>query len=114
MAGSFGDLLKQAGLEASAAGKADAPEATQADSADADAFTHANKVVVRRERKGHGGKTVTRISGILTGREALAQRLKKQMGVGARVDGETLVLHGDQRERVARWLESHGLTIVRA
>ena len=112
MAGSFGDLLKKAGLEATATPTT--PKAESGAPAAPDALAFAAKVVVRRERKGHGGKTVTRITGVESDLSSLVKRLKKQMGVGARVDDETLVLHGDQRERVARWLESHGATVVRA
>ena len=114
MAGSFGDLLKQVGLAASdtPAPDASSPVAKPADVVE-EPVTYGRKVVVRREKKVQGGKTITRVSGIASGLEPLAQRLKKQLGAGARVEDDTLVLHGDQRERVARWLESQGATVVR-
>ncbi|MCA9610150.1 MAG: translation initiation factor [Myxococcales bacterium] len=70
-------------------------------------FPH--KVVVRREKKGRGGKTVTRIQGIPEAeREALAARLKKALGCGAAVEGEDLVLLGSLVDRAADWLEAEG------
>jgi len=69
------------------------------------------KIVVRRERKGHGGKTVTRITGFRTGPEAmesLARELAKRLGVGAKVEGEHLWVQGDQVERLQDILPQMG------
>jgi translation initiation factor 1 len=73
------------------------------------------RVVLRMERKGHGGKTVT----VLTGFEAppgalkkLSRQLKKQMGCGARIMDSDVVLQGDLRERVRAWLLSQGVRRV--
>jgi len=71
--------------------------------------TFAPKVVVRRETKGRGGKTVTRVSGIEAAhREALAGRMKKALGCGAVVEGEDVVLLGSLVDRAADWLEAAG------
>jgi translation initiation factor 1 len=80
-----------------------APGAAQAASA---------KAVVRRERSGHGGKTVTRIEQLdhdAAGLEALAKRLKKALGCGARVEAGAIVLQGELEERAAAWLEAEGV-----
>jgi translation initiation factor 1 len=69
------------------------------------------KVVVRFEAKGHGGKTVTRISGLDLDPAALqvmAKALKKAMGTGARVVDEDVLVQGKAVERVARWLKKNG------
>jgi translation initiation factor 1 len=70
------------------------------------------KVVVRRERKGHGGKTVTRVEGLAplgaAGVDDVARRLKKAMGCGATVEGDDVLVQGDQVERVADWLGREG------
>lgn len=69
----------------------------------------ASKVVVRREKKGRGGKTVTRISGVGPAhRDALAARMKKALGCGAQVEGEDVVLLGALVDRAAEWLEAEG------
>jgi translation initiation factor 1 (eIF-1/SUI1) len=69
----------------------------------------APKVVVRREKKGRGGKTATRITGIgAEHREELAGRMKSALGCGAVVEGEDVVLLGSLVERAADWLEGQG------
>lgn len=72
------------------------------------------KLVVRMERKGHGGKTVTRVTGVDdSAREACARELKRALGTGVRVDDEgALLVQGDHVERVARLLEEMGATRV--
>ena len=68
----------------------------------------AKKVVVRRQKKGRGGKTATRISGVLEDRDAMAAELKKSLGCGAVVEGEDIVLLGSLVDRAADWLEAQG------
>ena len=73
------------------------------------------RVTVRRERSGRGGKTVTLAEGPgLAGREldGLARAAASALGLGARVEGGALVLQGDQRERLARWLAGLGYAQV--
>jgi translation initiation factor 1 (eIF-1/SUI1) len=72
-------------------------------------------VVVRREKKGRGGKAVTIAEGAgLVGRDLneLARAAAKALGTGARVEGGALVVQGEQVERVAAFLASRGLTDV--
>lgn len=69
------------------------------------------RVTVRRERSGRGGKTVTLAEGPgLAGHDlaALARNAAKALGLGARVEGGALVLQGDQVERLAEWLAARG------
>ena len=72
-------------------------------------------LVVRREKKGRGGKTVTRISGL--GDQdlpALARDLKRALGCGATVEEGDVLVQGAQVERAAAWLEQRfGRTVVR-
>jgi translation initiation factor 1 (eIF-1/SUI1) len=105
MSGSLRDLLNKAGLQASAA-----PEAAPAEASPAapEAMAFAPKVVVRISKKGRGGKVATTIEGVTAGREELVDQLKRQLGTGGRVEGEVVVVHGDQVERIARWIESQG------
>jgi translation initiation factor 1 len=69
------------------------------------------KLTVRFEAKGHGGKTVTRISGLTEdpqGLNELARELKKAMGAGARVEEDDVLVQGKLVERVAEWLTKRG------
>lgn len=73
------------------------------------------KLVVRREKKGRGGKTATVIEGLQRSPEALeslAQQLRRTLGCGAHVEGTSIVLTGAQTERVREWLTSQGATRV--
>jgi translation initiation factor 1 len=112
--GTLGDLLARRGIASEAppaAGEpapAPAPPAPPADGPD---LSRCGKVVVRRERKGHGGKTATVVAGLgLPARdlERLARAVRRALGCGATVDGDTLVVQGDQAVRVQAWLAEHG------
>jgi len=76
------------------------------------------RAVVRLERKGRGGKEATVIEKLALSPSALegwANALKRALGCGGCVEGDALVVQGDQRERVARWLEARGVRkVVRA
>ena len=68
-----------------------------------------DKVVVRLERKGHGGKAVTVVSGVLAGpRDDVMVELKKKLGTGARVEGDDIVVQGDVVDRVISFLQAAG------
>lgn len=74
------------------------------------------RVTVRLERSGHGGKSVTRVEGPgLAGADlaALARELAKALGVGVRVEGVELLVQGDQRERLGEALGRRGFADVR-
>jgi len=71
--------------------------------------------VLRRERKGHAGKEVTRVEKLGLTDGALAswcQALKRELGVGGQVDGADLVFQGDQCDRLAPMLEARGVRKV--
>lgn len=68
--------------------------------------------MLRRERKGHGGKTATVIAGLaLAPRdlERVTRELKRGLGCGASVAGDTVVLQGDLAARVEPWLAARGV-----
>jgi translation initiation factor 1 len=75
------------------------------------AFDRVGKLVLRREKKGRGGKTVTVIAGLgwrPRQLDALARALRKAFGCGSLVEGDTVVLQGDMTERTQRWLNDRG------
>lgn len=77
------------------------------------------RVEVRFERKGRGGKdvTVVRWMGAAPRQDALeslARACAKELGTGARVEGDSIVLQGRQVDRLANHLEStRGLRVQR-
>ena len=70
------------------------------------------RAVVRYERKGRGGKEATLIEQLALSPRERAEWLlamKQALGCGGTLEGEALVLQGDQRPRVRAWLEARGV-----
>jgi translation initiation factor 1 len=89
------------------------PEPLEA-GASAPARTYA-RAVVRMERSGRGGKEATVIEQLnLTPgeREDWLTALKAALGCGGTVEGETLMLQGDQRKRLPKLLAERGVQKV--
>lgn len=106
----LGELLREKGFAPSE--PAPEPPAEPAGEALLD-LSRAGKVVVARERKGRGGKTVTVVRGLPAGGlERLAREMRKALGCGAAVDGSSLVLQGDLTQRACAWLAGRGATRV--
>ncbi len=73
------------------------------------------RAVVRMERAGRGGKTVTVVEKLeLKPREleTWLGELKRALGCGGVIERGALVLQGDTRERVGAWLAKRGVKKV--
>ena len=73
------------------------------------------RAVVRLERKGHGGKTVSRISEMAHSEEDAAEcstYLRKQLGCGGTTEGTDILLQGDQRTQLESMLFALGVKRV--
>jgi translation initiation factor 1 len=73
------------------------------------------RAVVRYERKGHGGKEMTRVEHLGLSPKELERWLKEAkqgLGCGGVVEKDALLLQGDQRERLRAWLEKRGVAKV--
>lgn len=73
------------------------------------------RAVVRYERKGRGGKEATLVEQLALSPRERAEWLlamKQALGCGGTLEGETLVLQGDQRPRVRAWLEARGVARI--
>jgi translation initiation factor 1 len=73
------------------------------------------RAVVRLERTGRGGKEVTVIEHLAVPpmeREKWLKALKGALGCGGVVEGDALVLQGDQRTRVPKLLAARGVKKV--
>lgn len=105
----LGDLLRTQGVVvADAPPPGPAPEAPKVEPLD---FGGATKLVLRREKKGRGGKTATIIEGLKLPPSALdriARDLKRALGCGATIEGNTIVAHGDMSARLEPWLTARG------
>ena len=74
-----------------------------------------SRAVVRYERKGRGGKEATVVEQLALSPEERAEWLlamKQALGCGGVLEGESLVLQGDQRTRVRAWLEARGVARI--
>ncbi len=73
------------------------------------------RAVVRMERKGRGGKEATVVEKLDLPAAELSRwsdALKRSLGCGGGVEDGALVVQGDQRDRVVRWLEERGVKKV--
>ncbi|MEZ4366111.1 MAG: translation initiation factor [Kofleriaceae bacterium] len=73
------------------------------------------RAVVRYERKGRGGKEATLVEklGLAPAElERWCTELKAALGCGGAVDGDALVLQGDQRRRLEALLTARGVRKV--
>lgn len=74
------------------------------------------RVILARETKGRGGKTVTVVSfreGSPSDPEGLAKDLRTALGCGGAVEGDRVVLQGDQIERASAWFAKKGVRVTR-
>jgi len=76
------------------------------------------RVILRRETKNRGGKTVVVISGFpgagalpAPALEELARGLRKQLGCGGSVDGREIVVQGDRPAAVAEALRKMNFSV---
>ena len=111
----LGELLREKGFaESATAAASPTPPTTKPDEVDR-LLIRAGKLVLRREKKGRGGKTVTLLSGLdlhPAGYEEVAKALRKGLGCGSTVEQKTIVLQGDIQQRAETWLRAHGATKV--
>ena len=72
---------------------------------------NAQKLTVRKEKKGRGGKTVTVVEGYKGNPqtlENLCKEVKQQCGVGGSVDRKTFIIQGDKADQVVKILIKEG------
>lgn len=72
---------------------------------------NAQKLSVRKEKKGRGGKTVTVVEGYQGNPqtlEALCKKVKQQCGAGGAVDKKTFIIQGDKADQVVKILIKEG------
>lgn len=73
-------------------------------------------ILIYKQRKGRKGKTVTLIKGIdlpLEQLKAISKELKQYCGVGGNIEGEEIMLQGDQRTKAEKYLSTKYLGKVK-
>jgi translation initiation factor 1 len=73
--------------------------------------TNAQRLFVRKEKKGRGGKTVTIVEGYQGNPQTLEQlckKVKQQCGVGGSVQNKTFIIQGDNADQVVKILIKEG------
>lgn len=106
----LGDLLREHGVTVAPPTPPPAP-ASETPKVEPVEFGGATKLVLRREKKGRGGKTATVIEGLKLPPSALdriARDLKRALGCGASIEGSTIVVQGDMSSRIEPWLVARG------
>ncbi len=71
------------------------------------------KIRVMLERKGRGGKEVTFLDGLIASqddKEALAKKLKSHCGSGGSAKDGEVMIQGDHRDKVVKYLLKEGYT----
>lgn len=87
------------------------PDVAVAPEVKAEEALFADRVLITKERKGRGGKTVTLVEGIAVKgekRRSLVRELRSTLGTSGKMEDDVLVLGGDQRERLRAWLQAKG------
>ena len=114
----FADLVADMGSSGEHPGSESAPppeaESSVRDFGDneIESIRYAKKIVLRREKKGRGGKVVTVLEGIEGPETALfdwARQLAKSLGIRVHVEANDVILAGDQRLTAQRWLAERGV-----
>ena len=80
-----------------------------------DAKPRKGLVRLSMQRKGRGGKTVTRAAGLaqleVVAQMELLQQVRRELGVGGRFDEDILEVQGEQRQRLGEWFSAQGYDV---
>ena len=114
----FAGLLPDLGTEPGEAAAAEPMAAEPVHSSPADAgepgrLDLGKRLVVRRQKKGQGGKVVTHVQGLPVEQlDSLVTRVKRELGCSGRIDSGVLVVGTGDHARVSAWLGKLGATRV--
>lgn len=73
------------------------------------------KVKVTFDKKGRRGKAVTLVRGLQLTKatlEDIARKLKQQCGAGGSLEGATVLIQGDHRDKIADYLKTQGYKVT--
>ena len=75
---------------------------------------HLQKLTVRKERKGRGGKVVNLVEGFVGSEDALLQlgkRIKQHCGTGGSVKDGAVIIQGDLSDKIVQFLVQEGYSV---
>lgn len=72
------------------------------------------KVYIRKEKAGRGGKTVTVLMGLETfeERKVLLKMIQKQIGCGGTVKEDVIEIQGEKGNEIAKMLRENGYSVI--
>ena len=113
----FDSLVTEGLPESASSSSSPAPERAPVDKKDG--MGMGDRLEIRREKSGRGGKTVTTISGFRSricrqARNGMLKEVKTKLGTGGTWDGDCMEIQGDKRQELVSWLSDLGFTPVLA
>jgi translation initiation factor 1 len=113
------DSLTKDGLPVSSPGNSSSGKPKPKEVGNEGGMGQGDRLEVRREKSGRGGKTVTTIAGFpprinAPMRASLLKKMKTKLGTGGTWNRDCMELQGDKRSEVVPWLSSLGFKPVLA
>tara|TARA_B100000674_G_scaffold67714_1_gene46711 strand:- start:780 stop:1199 length:420 start_codon:yes stop_codon:yes gene_type:complete len=113
----FDSLVTEGLPESASSSSSPAPERAPVDKKDG--MGMGDRLEIRREKSGRGGKTVTTISGFRSricrqARNGMLKEVKTKLGTGGTWDGDCMEIQGDKRQELVSWLSDLGFRPVLA
>ena len=68
-------------------------------------------LLIKREKKGRGGKTVTTISGVTSDPNSLKKTLQQLCGSGGTYKNGIIEIQGDHRQKIYAYLQKEGFLV---
>ena len=69
--------------------------------------------ILRLSLEQRRSKKLTRVVGLPKAQEELMKRLRRELGVGVSQEGETILVQGDQRDRLRGWFQAEGVRQIK-
>ena len=113
----FDSLVTEGLPESASSSSSPAPKRAPVDNKDG--MGMGDRLEIRREKSGRGGKTVTTISGFRSricrqARNGMLKEVKTKLGTGGTWDGDCMEIQGDKRQELVSWLSDLGFRPVLA
>jgi len=74
-------------------------------------LTASQTILIKREKKGRRGKTVTTVSGIRADPIQIQKKLQQLCGAGGTYKNGIIEIQGDHRDKIREYLQKEGYTV---